>query len=365
MSTIHEKIKDIENEMARTQKNKATANHLGVLKAKLAKLRRELLNPVKSSGPTEAGFDVSRTGNARIGFIGFPSVGKSTLMSALTGTFSAVADYEFTTLTTVPGVLQYNGAKLQILDLPGIIEGAKDGKGRGRQVLGVARTCSLLLIVLDVSKPITHKKVIERELDLYGIRLNKLAPKIRVTRLTKGGVTVSGNTKIDTETVKSVLSEYKINSADVKFESEEYTIDDLIDVLEGNRKYVPCIYVLNKIDKITVNELDMIYRIPHAVPICAHMQWNFDDLLEKCWDYLQLTRIYPKPKGQLIDYDEPVILRSDRRSVEDFCNNIHRTIMSKFKYALVWGSSVKHNPQKVGKDHILNDEDVVQIVKGV
>ncbi len=54
-------------------------------------------------------------------------------------------------------------------------------------------------------------------------------------------------------------------------------------------------------------------------------------------------------QGKCIDYEEPVILRRDKRSVEDFCNAIHRTIMSKFKYALVWGSSVKHNPQKVGK----------------
>ncbi|KAM0686354.1 GTP-binding protein [Conglomerata obtusa] len=365
MSTIQQKIQEIENEMHRTQKNKATATHLGTLKAKLAKLRRELLAPPKSSGPTEAGFDVSRTGNARIGFIGFPSVGKSTLMSALTGTFSEVADYEFTTLTTVPGVLTYNGAKLQILDLPGIIEGAKDGKGRGRQVLGVARTCSLLLIVLDVSKPLTHKRVIEKELDLYGIRLNKTAPLIKIRRLEKGGVSVVGNTNIEIGVIKSVLSEYRINNAEVIIKNENYTVDDLIDAIEGNRKYVPCLYVLNKIDKISINELNMIYRIPHAVPVCAHLKWNFDDLLEKCWNYLNLVRIYPKPKGAVIDYEEPVILKMERRSVEEFCNAIHRTIINKFKYALVWGSSVKHNPQKVGKDHVLNDEDVVQIVKGV
>ncbi|KAM0677870.1 GTP-binding protein [Binucleata daphniae] len=365
MSTIQQKINEIENEMARTQKNKATANHLGILKAKLAKLRRELLAPPKSSGPTEAGFDVSRTGNARIGFIGFPSVGKSTLMSALTGTFSEVADYEFTTLTTVPGVLTYNGAKLQILDLPGIIEGAKDGKGRGRQVLGVARTCSLLLIVLDVSKPLTHKKVIEKELDLYGIRLNKQPPQIKIRKLEKGGISIVGNTKMDQSVIKSVLCEYKLSNCEVNIKNENYTIDDLIDAIEGNRKYVPCLYVLNKIDKISVNELDMIYRIPHAVPVCAHLKWNFDDLLEMCWDYLSLIRIYPKPRALAIDYKEPVILKREKRSIEDFCNAIHRNIMQKFKYALVWGTSVKHTPQKVGKDHVLNDEDVVQIIKSV
>ena len=56
-------------------------------------------------------------------------------MSNLAGVYSEVAAYEFTTLTTVPGVIRYKGAKIQLLDLPGIIEGAKDGKGRGKQVI--------------------------------------------------------------------------------------------------------------------------------------------------------------------------------------------------------------------------------------
>jgi len=53
------------------------------------------------------------------------------------------------------------GSKIQLLDLPGIIEGAKDGKGRGRQVIAVARTCNLILIVLDVMKTLQHKRIIE------------------------------------------------------------------------------------------------------------------------------------------------------------------------------------------------------------
>lgn len=60
------------------------------------------------------GFDVAKTGDARIGFVGFPSVGKSTLLSNLAGVYSEVAAYEFTTLTTVPGVIRYKGAKIQV-----------------------------------------------------------------------------------------------------------------------------------------------------------------------------------------------------------------------------------------------------------
>ena len=70
------------------------------------------------------------------------------------------------------------GAKIQLLDLPGIIEGAKDGKGRGKQVIAVARTCNLIVIVLDAMKPVTHKRIIERELEGFGIRLNKQPPNI-------------------------------------------------------------------------------------------------------------------------------------------------------------------------------------------
>ena len=142
MGDVLRKIEEIEAEMARTQKNKATSAHLGILKAKLAKLRRELITPKSQGGSAkEESFEVAKTGDSRIGFVGFPSVGKSTLLTNLAGVYSEVAAYEFTTLTTVPGCIKYKGAKIQLLDLPGIIEGAKDGKGRGRQVCVMKFVC--------------------------------------------------------------------------------------------------------------------------------------------------------------------------------------------------------------------------------
>lgn len=76
-----------------------------------------------------------KSGDARVALIGFPSVGKSTLLNKLTNTHSEACAYEFTTLTCIPGKIEYNGANIQLLDLPGIIEGAAQGKGRGRQVM--------------------------------------------------------------------------------------------------------------------------------------------------------------------------------------------------------------------------------------
>lgn len=113
MSTI-QKIAEIEAEIQRTQKNKATMGHLCLLKAKLAKLKREVIEggSGKGGGAGGEGFDVQKTGDSRVGLIGFPSVGKSTLLTKMTGAFSEAAAYEFTTLTCIPGVYNYKGAKI-------------------------------------------------------------------------------------------------------------------------------------------------------------------------------------------------------------------------------------------------------------
>ncbi|KAL5527390.1 hypothetical protein ACEPAG_6181 [Sanghuangporus baumii] len=368
MTTI-QKIKEIEDEMARTQKNKATSYHLGQLKAKLAKLRRELLAPTGGGGGGAGGigFDVARTGVASVGFVGFPSVGKSTLMSKLTGTHSEVSEIDFTTLTTVPGTLRVHGAPIQILDLPGIIEGANDGRGRGRQVIAVARTCNLIFIVLDVLKPLNDKKLIETELEGFGIRLNKKPPNITVRKKDKGGIAITNTvplTNIDHDEIKAILSEYRISNGDVAIREPNATADDIVDVIEGNRVYIPCIYVLNKIDAISIEELDLLYKIPNSVPISSKEWLNIDELIEVMWQNLDLVRVYTKPRGQPPDYTQPVVLKRGRSTVEDFCNSIHKEIAKQLKYAIVWGSSAKHaRGQKVGLEHTLQDEDVVHIVK--
>ena len=171
---IPEKIRAIEDEMARTQVNKATEHHLGLLKAKIAKLRREQEDAaVKKSGARHDGFDVRRSGDATVVFIGLPSVGKSTLLNRLTGANSEVGSYQFTTLTVVPGMMEYRGARIQMLDLPGIIKGASSGRGLGKRILSVARSADLVLLVLDVFQP-HHARLLASELGNIGIRLNLL-----------------------------------------------------------------------------------------------------------------------------------------------------------------------------------------------
>lgn len=363
---VLDKIKEIEDEIARTQKNKATNYHLGLLKAKLSKLRSEIIEGGKSSkGPGE-GFDVLKSGDARVVMIGFPSVGKSTLLSTLTKTESVAAAYEFTTLTCIPGVIDYKDAKIQLLDLPGIIEGASGGKGRGRQVIAVARTSDLVLMMLDASKAEIQKQLLTNELESVGIRLNQRPPNITIKVKKTGGVTLNAMcelTHLDTKLVRNILHEYKIHNADVLCR-EDCTLDQLIDVVEGNRKYVNCLYVMNKVDTITLDEVDRLAHTPHSVVISCHDSLNLDYLLEKIWEYLSLVRVYTKPRGKKPDFHEPLILRGGPggNNILHFCNQIHREMAKNFKYALVWGVSAKHQPQRVGISHDLQDEDVVQIM---
>lgn len=170
-----------------------------------------------------------------------------------------------------------------MIDLPGIIEGAKDGRGRGRQVIAVAKTCHLIFIVLDVNKPLTDKRVIETELEGFGIRINKGPPNITFKKKDKGGLNISSTvplTHITNDEIKAVMNEYRINSADIAIRCDA-TVDDLIDILEArSRSYIPVIYVLNKIDAISIEELDLLYRIPNAVPISSEHGWNIDELME-------------------------------------------------------------------------------------
>ncbi|KAJ6711687.1 hypothetical protein OIU79_008006 [Salix purpurea] len=338
--------------MARTQKNKATEYHLGQLKAKIAKLRTQLLEPPKGSSAGGDGFEVTKFGHGRVALIGFPSVGKSTLLTMLTGTHSEAASYEFTTLTCIPGIIHYNDTKIQLLDLPGIIEGASEGKGRGRQVIAVSKSSDIVLMILDASKSDGHRQILTKELEAVGLRLNKRPPRIYFKK------------KKDEKLCYQILHEYKIHNAEVLFR-EDATVDDLIDVIEGNRKYMKCIYVYNKIDVIGIDDVDKLARQPNSVVISCNLKLNFDRLLAKMWEEMGLVRVYTKPQGQQPDFTDPVVLSTDRGGclVEDFCNHIHRNLIKDVKYVLVWGTSARHRPQHCGLGHFLHDEDMVQIVK--
>eukprot|EP01013_Petalomonas_cantuscygni_P009617 TRINITY_DN22485_c0_g1_i1.p2 TRINITY_DN22485_c0_g1~~TRINITY_DN22485_c0_g1_i1.p2 ORF type:complete len:397 (+),score=79.26 TRINITY_DN22485_c0_g1_i1:78-1268(+) len=366
---ILEKIKEIESEISRTQKNKATESHLGRLKGKLARYRTQLIEgPTAGGGSKAPAFEVRKAGDVRVAMVGFPSAGKSTLLTKVTTTDSAVGAYEFTTLTCVPGVLHVHGTEIQVLDLPGIVEGASEGRGRGRQVIATARTADMILMVLEAPKADEHRPILERELENIGIRLNQKRPNVLFTKKPGGSsnvihftATIPLTKGCDEATVRAVLHDYKIFNADVVIR-EDITVDQFIDVIEGNRQYMRCLYVYNKIDLSSMEHIAAFAARPHSVVISGVLEWNLERFVAVLWRELALSRVYCKKRGSPPDLQQPFILRPGTTTVQDMCARIHRDLAQRFAYALVWGTSVKHDGQRVGAQHVLDDQDVVQIM---
>ena len=112
---------------------------------------------------------------ADVGLAGFPNAGKSSILSAISGAKPKVAGYPFTTLTPNLGVLAVDDAKVVIADLPGLIEGAHEGKGLGLQFLRHVERTRILLHVIDLSQPdpVATFRALLHEFEEYGAGLDK------------------------------------------------------------------------------------------------------------------------------------------------------------------------------------------------
>jgi hypothetical protein len=153
------------------------------------------------------------------------------------------------------------------------------------------------------------------------------------------------------------MNQYAIFNADVVIHSD-VSIDEFIDALEANRAYIPAVYILTKADLVrTMPKLPFEY-----VPISAEDKGSIDRLKKAIYEKLELIRIYTKRKGEDADLDEPMVVRKGI-NVGEMCEKLHRDLRKEFRYALVWGRSVKHQPQRVGLEHVLADGDIVQVIK--
>ena len=361
---IPEKIKRIEEDLHKTQVNKKTEHHIGLLRAKLSKLKHEQEEQQSRKSGGGTGYDVKKSGDATVVLIGLPSVGKSTLLNRLTNAKSKVAAYQFTTLEVVPGLLEYKGARIQVLDLPGIIQGASSGRGLGKRVLAVARSADLVLFVIDVFQP-EARPLLERELRATGIRVDSKPPNVVIEQTSTGGIALASQvklTKTSEDLVKDILRVYNVNSARVVIR-EDMTDEQLVDVLLNNRSYIPSLTVLNKIDLVNAgftNELTA--KLPYRfVPISAESDLNIQALKEEIYKKLDFVRIYMRRRTGETDFEEPMIVKNGS-TVQEVCNKVHRNIKDEFRYALIWGKSVKFGGQRVGINHRLMDEDVLTLI---
>lgn len=241
-------------------------------------------------------FAVKKEGQFQVGFIGQPSTGKSSIIKALSGAQIKVAEYAFTTLKPQPAIIQIYGIDFQLLDLPGLIEAASQGKGLGKRILSVIHNVDGLLFVHDITKPTDELKQIIIELKKSGITPLKDKPAVIVANKT--------------------------------------------DLIQDEQKIVEMQKEFNE------------YKI---VAVSAKENKNLELLKEAIWSLSGFIKVYSKG-----DLSKPVALQKEA-TVKDFAKKIHKEFVEKFKYAKITGPSAKFAEQKVGLNHKLQDNDIVEI----
>jgi len=266
-------------------------------------------------------------------------------------------------LNVIPGMLAYGHAKIQILDVPGIVKGASDGTGRGKEVLSVMRNADMAMLLIEVSHP-EHLDVMLHEIRNTNIRINQHKPYVKIRKTSKNGIRIGKTVKLRNltdDTIKAILKEFRINNADVLIR-EEINDDQLIDLIEDNKEYMPGIVILTKADTVSRERAEEIRRnIGADIIISAEKRSGIEELKKLIFDRLELVRIFLKQPGKEADMEIPLIMKK-KCTIRDVCDKLHRDFVSKFKFARIWGASSKFPGQKLlSLDHILADKDVLEL----
>ena len=365
---LEDEIEEIEDEIANTPYNKSTEAHIGRLKSKLAE-KKEKLETQQSGSGGGGGYSVEKHGDATVALVGFPSVGKSSLLNSLTNAESETGSYEFTTLDVNPGMLNHRGANIQLLDVPGLIEGAAGGRGGGKEILSVIRAADLVIYMLSAFEIDRYQRLAD-ELYNVNIRVDEEPPTVNVRPKGKDGIDVnsSGEMDLDEGTVKGILRERGFVNANVTIRGNP-SVDRLVDGVMDNRVYMPSLVAVNKVDLIDPSYAETMKENlreqgidpEDAIFISAAEEKGLDTLKERIWEELGLIRIYMDKPGRGVDYEEPLIVR-EGDTVDDALRKLGGTLDERFRFARVTGPSGQHDEQQVGRDHELADEDILRVV---
>ena len=356
---VDAQIEAIEKEIRETPYHKGTEHHIGKLRARVARLKDRAFEQSSKKGGggrrrlghwpggrasgSERGYAVKKQGDATIVLVGPPSVGKSTLLNKLTNAQSKVAPYAFTTVTVIPGMMVFKNAQIQILDVPGLIEGAEEGKGRGREVISVVRGADLLIIMTEVGKEDAIDRI-KKALERNGIRLNTAPPDVQIDKKLSGGLIIHSNIKqdLDKVTIKEIASEFGVKNAEI-YIKEKVTMDALVDSFSKNRVYVSVIQVINKADLKPPKPSDLSEEI---LFISAETGGGLPGLKDKIWEVLNFINVYLVNPGEEPNKDIPIIAKVGE-SLSDIALKIGSDFAEDKKEAKIWGPGAKFPGQEV------------------
>ena len=241
---------------------------------------------------------VEKEGHFQMALVGAPNAGKSALLKALSRRQIKVADYAFTTLRPIPTRVDCGGLWIQLVEIPGLIAGATEGRGGGQALLSVAANADGLMIAHDLTAD-------QQQLDIVLTELSK-------TKLPQPLLIVY--TKMD-----DPGAENRLRAVQTRFPQF------------------------------------------NSVAVSAEQNLHLETLKEAMRAATGLIRVFPRSNQAGNAPDEKPVIIPANSTIEDFAGKIHKDIAQKLKYAKVWGSSVKFPGQQVGKGHTLSDMDIVTL----
>jgi small GTP-binding protein len=301
-----EKIAALEEMLAIMPKHKGTDHLRAELRGRIAKLTQLA---AKKSGARRASLVIEKEGAAQLAVIGLPNAGKSRLVAAITNASPAVADYPFTTHQAIPGMMEFENIKIQLIDTPALAPQAIEF-----WMPPLIRRADALLVIVDLSAdPIAQMKAITEQLRkmrvLIGDSRAEPEPEFTVWRQK---VLVIGN-KID-------LDRDERNYGILKAKYEGHFPITAISAAEGT---------------------------------------GLEELKARIYQVLDIIRVYTKAPGQKPDPTDPIILKRGS-TLADAAAEVHKDFRAKMKYARIWGSG-KHDGVMVRRDHVLEDGDIIEL----
>jgi ribosome-interacting GTPase 1 len=301
-----EKIAALEEMLAIMPKHKGTDHLRAELRGRIAKLTQQA---TRKSGARRASLTIEKEGAAQLAVIGLPNAGKSRLIAAITNASPPVAEYPFTTHKALPGMMEFENIKIQLIDTPPLAPQAIEF-----WIPPLLRRADALLVVVDLSAdPIEQMKAVIKQLK-----------KMRV---------LIGDSSTETDPEFTV------------WRPKALVIGNKTDVDKDGRNYA---------------KLKQQYgeRFP-LIAISAAEGTGLEELKSRIYEVLDIIRVYTKAPGKKPDPTDPIILKRGS-TLAAAAAAVHKDFRAKMKYARIWGSG-KHDGVMAKRDHVLQDGDIIEL----
>jgi len=326
--TPQEKWLALKEMISRVPHHKGTEKLFVDLKKRLTKLQQELQRKPKTGGSPFPDH-IDKEGAGQIALAGPPNSGKSSLLAKLTRAQPVIAEYPFSTLRPIVGMMPYEDISIQLVDLPPIWEETEPW------VFNLIRQANSVALLLSLDDPSPEASLQNCLSLLQKARIGLQSPSPRAG---------NGN---------ALRSSHPIsNSPNLEFSF-------------SNLQFVkPAVLVLTRLDlegsADKARSLESSYQAQFpVVPVSIPYEVNLNLLKQKLFHSLSIIRVYTKKPGAPFVKEKPFVLPAGS-TVLDMAFALHNDIGQKFQYARLWGSA-SHDGQRVERSYILQDADIIEI----